>query len=96
MANVVRITVGGIPYSISSEESENYIKSIANELEIRMNHLAKTKPFLSTTMVAVMTALEAYDTAKKAQNENAELRLQIKRLMEENTRAKFGGKNDEF
>ena len=64
MANIIRITVGGIPYSISCEDDEAYVKSLANELESRMNTLAKNKPFLSTTMVAVMSALEAFDTAK--------------------------------
>ena len=83
MANIIRITVGGIPYSISCEDDEAYVKSLANELESRMNTLAKNKPFLSTTMVAVMSALEAFDTAKKTAAENEQLRLEIKRLMEE-------------
>lgn len=83
MANIIRITVGGIPYSISCDDDEAYAKAIANELEHRMDLLAKNKPFLSTTMVAVMTALDCLDLSKKTAAENEKLRLEIKRLNEE-------------
>lgn len=83
MSHTIRITVGGIPYSISCDDDEAYVKSIASELEHRMDKLAKSKPFLSTTMVAVMTALDCLDQSKKTAAENEQLRLEVKRLTEE-------------
>ncbi len=83
MSNIIRITVGGIPYSVSCDDDETYAKALASELEHRMDVLAKNKPFLSTTMVAVMTALDCLDQSKKTAAENEKLRLEVKRLTEE-------------
>ena len=58
MAHQIKFTVGGIHYCINSDDDEAYVKSIANELEQKMDILAKKSPFLSTTMVAVLAALE--------------------------------------
>ena len=82
MANIIRINVGGIPYSVSSEDDEQYMKSLANELEHKMDTLIKAKPFLSTSMAAVMTARAWLDKAKKTEEENAALRLEVTRLNE--------------
>ena len=82
MANIIRLNIGGIPYSVCSDDDEQYMKSVANELEHKMDSLVKAKPFLSTTMAAVMTALDCLDKAKKTEEENAALRLTIKRLNE--------------
>ncbi len=89
MANNIRLKIGGIEYSISSEDDEAYIRRIAGELERRMNTVQARSPFLSTTMAAVMTALETLDEAKKAELESEKLRLEIKRLLEETACAKM-------
>lgn len=80
MANKIRITVGGIKYSVISDDSEEYLKELGRELELRLDYFAKKNPFLSTTMVAVLAALEGYDNAKKAQLENEQLKSEINRL----------------
>ena len=67
MANNIRLKIGGIEYSISSDDDETYIRRIAGELERRMNAVQTRSPFLSTTMAAVMTAMETLDEAKKAE-----------------------------
>ncbi len=97
MPNIIRITVGGIPYSISCDDDEAYARAIAGELEHRMDVLAKSKPFLSTTMVAVMTALDCLDQSKKTAAENEKLRLEVKRLTEESAcrRASQNGFNSD-
>ncbi len=89
MANKIRLKIGGIEYSITSEDDEAYIRRIAGELERRMNVVQSRSPFLSTTMAAVMTALETLDEAKKAESESEKLRLEIKRLLEECACAKM-------
>ena len=96
MANIIRITVGGIPYSISCDDDEAYVRAIAGELEHRMDVLAKNKPFLSTTMVAVMTALDCLDQSKKVAAENEKLRLEVKRLTEESACRRAGQNRFEF
>lgn len=88
MANKIRFTVGGIGYSIFSEDSEEYIHALGRELEIRMDRLAKQNPFLSTTMVAVLAAMDASDALKKTEEQNNELRRQLKEMTERCTIAR--------
>ena len=82
MAQQIKFTVGGIQYCIVSDDDEAYIKSIGAELEHKMDTIAKKSPFLSTTMVAVLAALDAYDNAKKANAEIDRLKLELKSAME--------------
>lgn len=83
MAHQIKFTVGGIQYCVISDDDEAYIKSIASELEQQMDLIAKKSPFLSTTMVAVLAALDAYDHAKKANGEIERLKLELKSAMEQ-------------
>lgn len=85
MANNIRFIVGGITYSIMSEDSAEYIESLGRELDHKMDYLAKKNPFLSTTMVAVLAAMDAADAAKKAELENAELRRRLDEMTEQYT-----------
>ncbi len=82
MANTIKFTVGGIHYAIASDDSEEYIRALGRELERKMDVLAKQNPFLSTTMVAVLAAMDASDAQKKAENECADLRRQLKEMTE--------------
>ena len=88
MPNKVRMKIGGIEYSVTSEESPEYIKTLGNEVEHRINDVLKKSPFLSAAMAAVMAALECLDECKKTQNECEKLRLEIKKLLEESAMSK--------
>lgn len=89
MANVIRMKIGGMEYSITSDEDSAYIKGIASEVERKLNAIQKKSPFLSATMAAIVTALECMDETKKAEAENERLRLDIKKLLEETACAKL-------
>lgn len=89
MANVIRMKIGGIEYSITSDEDSAYIKGIASEVERKLNAIQQKSPFLSTTMAAIVTALECMDEKKKTEAENEQLRLDIKKLLEETACAKL-------
>lgn len=82
MANKIRFTVGGISYSVMSEDSEEYIRALGRELELKMDRLAKQNPFLSTTMVAVLAAMDAADAQKKAEQSCEELRRELRDMTE--------------
>lgn len=83
MANKVKLTVGGIDYYISSDEDELYVRSVGDELNRRLDDIAKYNPYLSTTMVAVFAALEYCDETKKAHLQLEELHQQIKGYIED-------------
>ena len=89
MPNKIRLKIGGIEYSITSEESDAYLLGLGAELEAKMDNIMQKSPFLSTTMAAVMAAMESLDEAYKTRTENETLRLEIKRLLEETACAKL-------
>lgn len=83
MANKIRLNVGGIDYIINSNDDEEYVRNIGTELNQKLRSLAEECPYLSTTMVAVMAALEYCDTAKKAEKSCDKLKSQHKLASEE-------------
>lgn len=83
MANKIRITVGGIDYIISSEDEETYVRKIGDELNVKLDTLARNNPYLSTAMVAILAALEYCDNAKKAIASAEEAKTEFKRVSEE-------------
>lgn len=89
MSNQIRFKIGGMEYAVNSDDDAAYIRGLASELDRKLDSLQKANPFLSTTMVAVLAALEAYDAAKKQVIENDKLRLEIKGLLEETACAKL-------
>ncbi len=89
MKNTIKVKVGGMEYCIHSDDDELYVKSLAAELDRRLDTIAKNSPFLSTTMVAVFAALEASDREKKQLRENNELRMELKRALEDTACAKL-------
>ena len=61
MMNQIRLTVGGVKYTVKSDENAEYLNALGNELEDRLRRITKRNPTLSTTMVAIIAALEASD-----------------------------------
>ena len=89
MANKIKIVVGGVDYIVYSEDNEEYLRGLGDELGKKMDLLAANKPFLSTTMVAVMTALDYLDQTKKLAAEIDKLKVQIKDRSEDSASARI-------
>jgi len=83
MSRKIRLTVAGIEYYVNTDESEAYMREIADKVDVRMSSLSKDNPFLSTTMAAVMCALQFCDENKKLETELAETKRAFKRATEE-------------
>lgn len=83
MSNKIRLVVGGLEYSIVADEDESYVRSVGDELNRRLDQISRRNPYLSTTMVAVLAALDLCDEQKKAQDEADSLRMQMKQYTEE-------------
>lgn len=79
MMNQIKLTVGGINYTVKSDESAEYLNKLGDELEMRLRRIVKRNPTMSTTMAAIMAALEASDEAKKAKAELEQLKRQLER-----------------
>ncbi|MDR0404413.1 MAG: cell division protein ZapA [Oscillospiraceae bacterium] len=81
----VRLTlnIGGINYTISSEEEEEYVKRVAEEVNQNMIRTLNGNEKISATMAATLTALEYCDAAKKASVSSDNLRAQIKNYLDD-------------
>lgn len=77
MASEIKLTVGGIKYTIRSTETPEYLNELGSALEERLTRIAKGNPNFSTALIAILAALEAEDEAKKAKDELTFLRNQI-------------------
>lgn len=82
--NHIKITVAGVEYKIASDESASYVMEIARALDSDMRALMDKNARLSTASAAVLCALELADKAKKATADADNLRVQLKKALDEN------------
>ena len=82
--NRVKVTIGGTEYTIASEDNPSHVLEVARTVDARMRELTESNPRLSMTMAAVLCAMDAVDVAKKATADADNLRVQLKRSLDEN------------
>ncbi len=83
MAKRIRLVVAGIEYYINTDEAESYMRAVGETVDARIAELSKNSPCLSTTMAAVLCALQYCDDCNKLTEEVAALRQQLKQTQEE-------------
>ncbi len=77
MNGIIKLTVGGIAYTVKGEGNQEYLNELGGDLERTIARIAKQNPSLSTTMIAILAALEFCDDAKKAKLEADSLRKEL-------------------
>ncbi|MGN1080786.1 MAG: cell division protein ZapA [Acutalibacteraceae bacterium] len=82
MANRIKVTVGGTEYFIVSDDEEAYVRSLADDLNRRLDKLSTENRYLSTTMVATYTALNLLDEYTKCEQRLKDTELELKRARE--------------
>jgi cell division protein ZapA (FtsZ GTPase activity inhibitor) len=83
MANKIRLTIGGIEYMVVSEEEEAFVRKIGGNLNFKLEEIKKENRYLSTTMVAVLAALDYGEQLAKGREECEQLKLQLKNAVED-------------
>ncbi len=83
MANKIRLTVGGIEYLVVSAEDETFVRKIGDDLNHKLDTIKRQNGCLSTTMVAVLAALDYSEQLAKTKRELEEMALQLKAAEEE-------------
>ena len=91
--NKVKLEICGTEYSITSDESETYMREIGGQVDQDMRSLMNNDPRVSTTMAAVLTALNHADIARKANATADNLRAQMKDYLDDNARARQDAEN---
>ena len=87
----VDVLIAGKTFSISGYESDEYIQRVGLYVDRKMNDVLKSNNTLSTSIAAVLTALNVADDYFKAhenelnfKKEIVTSKLEIERLLEEN------------
>jgi len=78
--NRVTVEIFGEDYVVKGDESPEYIQMLASYVDRRMKMVQKRNASLSTTRIAVLTALNLADELNKLQEDYDEL---VKKLEEE-------------
>ena len=86
MMNKVRLRICGSDYTITSDEPEAYVRELAAQVDKDMRALVESDDRVSTTMAAVLTALNNADKAQKATQSADNLRAQMKEYLDDNAR----------
>lgn len=87
MENKIKLNISGNEYYITTDESESYMTSLAEEIEAKIEGLLDTSAYLSTTMAAVLTALQYCDRCHKAEASNSFVSDKMTSFSDANTRA---------
>ena len=86
--NAIKLNIAGTQYSIVSDEPAAYMMELGAQLDREMRSKLEN-PRVSTTMAAVLVALETADAARKAEATADNLRSQMKDYLDDNARARM-------
>ena len=80
--NKLTVKINGQEYTITSEESREYMLGVADLVDKTMQQIQKTNPELSTSMTAVLTALNLADDYIRLRRSDEALTKNIVRYTE--------------
>ena len=81
--NRLKANICGTTYTLVSEESLSYMRDLVAEVDSDMAQIITSDPRMSTTMAAVLTAVTNADKARKESSAADELRLKLKRFVDD-------------
>ena len=87
--NRIRLNICGCECALCSDDSENYIRSIGDEVQKAIDGVMDKNERVSVTLASIITALSYCDDCHKAQSAADNLRTQIKNYLEDSSHARL-------
>lgn len=81
--NKVYVRIAGKDYTLVGVESDEYIQKVAMYIDKKMQEIMKVNSKLSTSMAAVLTAINVADDYVKAHESEFHLKKELKHINEE-------------
>lgn len=81
--NRLKANICGTTYTLVSEESLSYMRDLVAQVDAEMAQIVTDDRRMSTTMAAVLTALQNADKANKESKAAEDLRLKLKRMVDD-------------
>jgi cell division protein ZapA len=88
LKNKVEVRICGKDYTLVGVESDEYIQRVGLYIDKKMNEITRTNNKLSTSMAAVLTAINVADDFFKAHENENSLKRELKHSIEEIDRQK--------
>ena len=76
----VRLVIAGNEYYVNTDD-EGYIRTLACELDSQISAMSRNSPCLSTTMAAVLCALDVSDKSEQLKKEIERLERELRRAV---------------
>ena len=86
--NRIKLNICGVEFALTADDSESYIRAIAEEVETAVQDIVDRNDRISVTIAALLTALNYCDERHKAVDSADHLRSQIKDYLEDSARAR--------
>lgn len=87
--NKIKLVICGCECALCSDDSENYIRSIGDEVQKCIDDMMEHNERVSVTMAAIISALNYCDASRKASASADNLRTQIKNYLEDSSHARM-------
>jgi len=81
--NKVELRIAGKDYTVVGAESEEYIQKVGLYVDRKMSEIMRTSNKLSTSLAAVLTAINVGDDLFKSRESEFNLKKELKKAMEE-------------
>jgi cell division protein ZapA len=88
MKNKVEVMICGNKYTVTAQESRDYILRVAEYVDGCMREMITQNPSLSTTMTAVLTAINICDEYFKVKNGTDNMRSQLQKYIDDASAAR--------
>ncbi len=82
--NRLTATIGGTSYTLVSEDSLSHMRDLAAKVDADITAIMQENNFMSTTMAAVLAAVQNADVATKESRAAKDLRVKLKKLVDQN------------
>lgn len=84
----VRVNIGGVECGILSDESQNYVYSVADEINESIQKIKFSNPGISRSMADILVMMKFCDQNRKLSKEKDEAEGLCKKLEAENEKLK--------
>ena len=81
--NKVEVKIGGVNYTIVGAETEQYIRSVSQYIDKKINEMTRINNKLSTSMASVLTAVNVADDYFKSRENEINAKNQLKDAQKE-------------
>ena len=87
--NRIKLNICGCECALCSDDSENYMRSIGDEVQKAIDGVMDKNERVSVTLASIITALSYCDECHKEQSSAENLRTQIKNYLEDSSHARL-------